>query len=95
LLTDTNQGVIRPQQLVFLRAAFRQKGYRGLQIHNVLNTASSIAFLHYVRPILNRISRVLARHNIGRLPNMNIASILWPVKDNLGFRPPGVIHHPL
>jgi hypothetical protein len=60
--------------LMFLRYFFRQNGYKYWQIHNVLNRhpniskpnnkPSSVTFLPYTGHIFNRISRVLARHNI-------------------------------
>jgi hypothetical protein len=41
---------------------------------------------------MDRISRVLARHNIKSvgLPHMKLSSLLRPVRDHLGLRTPGV-----
>jgi hypothetical protein len=52
----------------------------------------SVAFLPYVGTIFNRISRVLAWHNIKSvgLPSKIVSGFLWLVKDNLGLRTPGV-----
>jgi hypothetical protein len=43
------------------------------------------AFLPFVGTVFNRISRVLARHNIISvgLPHMKLSSLLRPVKDHL------------
>jgi hypothetical protein len=61
-------------ELVFLGDIFRQNGYAERQIRRALNPppragrsdekSDSVAFLPYVGTIFNRISRVLARHNI-------------------------------
>jgi hypothetical protein len=49
-----------------------------------------------VRSIFNRISRVLARHNIKcvGLPPRKISSFLRPVTDDLGLKTPGVYSIP-
>jgi hypothetical protein len=61
-------------ELVFLRDVFKQNGYNNQQIHRVLNCRlnisqpenkpESVAFLPYVGPIFNRVSRVLSQNNI-------------------------------
>jgi hypothetical protein len=60
--------------LVFLKDVFRENGYNDRQIHRDLNRRPhlpqpenqphSVAFLPVVGTVFNRISRVLARHNI-------------------------------
>jgi hypothetical protein len=89
-------------ELVFLRDVFEQNGYNDRQIHRALNRRphsdeldngpNSVAFLHFVGTIFNRISRALARHNIKSvsLLHMKLSSLLRPVKDHLGLRTPGV-----
>jgi hypothetical protein len=89
-------------ELVFLRDVFKQNGYNDRQIHRALNRcphldqpdtkSNSVAFLSFARCTLNRISRVLVRHNIKSvdLPHMKLSSLLCPAKDNLGLRTPGV-----
>jgi hypothetical protein len=91
---------------MFLKDVFRQNGYNHQQIHRVLNrhpninqpddNPDSVAFLPYVGPIFNQISRVLSQHNIRSvgLPPKKVSSFLWPVKDNLGLRTPGVYKIP-
>jgi hypothetical protein len=61
-------------EFVFLKDVFRENGYNDWQIHRALNRRPllpqpdnkphSVAFLPFVRTVFNRISRVLARHNI-------------------------------
>jgi hypothetical protein len=49
---------------------------------------TSVAFLPFVEPVFNHISRVLMRHNIktvGLLPK-KVTSFLWPIKDDLGLK---------
>jgi hypothetical protein len=93
-------------ELVFLRDVFRENGYNDRQIHRGLNRRSllpqpdnrphSVAFLPFVRTVFNRISRVLARHNIKSvgLPHMKLSSLLRPVKDHFGLRIPEVYRIP-
>jgi hypothetical protein len=69
-------------RLVFLKGVVRENGYNDRQIHRVLNRRPhlpqpdsephSVAFLPFVGTVFNRISRVLAQHNIKSvgLPNM-------------------------
>jgi hypothetical protein len=87
---------------VFLRDVFKQNGYNDQQIHRALNRRphlpqpdnepNSVAFLPFVGTVFNRISRVMARHNIKSvgLPH----SLLHPVKDHLGLRTPRVYRIP-
>jgi hypothetical protein len=61
-------------ELVFLKDVFKENGYNDRQIHRALNRRPHlpqpdnephlIAFLPFVGTVFNRISRVLARHNI-------------------------------
>jgi hypothetical protein len=88
--------------LLFLKDVFKENGYNGWQIHRALNRRPhlprpdnephSVAFLLFVGTVFNRISRVLARHNIKSvdLPRMKLSSLLRLVKDHLGLRTPGV-----
>jgi hypothetical protein len=92
--------------LLFLRDVFRENGYNDRQIHRALsrhpllpqpdNEPNSVAFLPFVGTIFNRISRVVARHNIRSvgLPQMKLSSLLRPVKDHHGLRTPGVYRIP-
>jgi hypothetical protein len=52
------------------------------------NKSHLVAFLPFVGTLFNRISRVLARHNIKSvgLPHMKLSSLFRPVKDHLGSR---------
>jgi hypothetical protein len=89
-------------ELVFMRDIFKQNGYNDWQIHRALNChlhldkldnePNSVASLPFVRTIFNRISRVVAQHNIKYvgLPHMKLSSLLHPGKDHLGLRTPGV-----
>jgi hypothetical protein len=56
------------------------------------NEPNSVTFLPFVETIFNRISRVLAQHNIKSmgLPHKKLSILLCPVKDLLGLRTPGV-----
>jgi hypothetical protein len=56
----------------------------------------SVTFLPYVGSTFNRISRVLARHNIKSvgMPPWKISSFFHLVKDDLGLRTPGVYSIP-
>jgi hypothetical protein len=93
-------------ELLFLKDVFRENGYSARQIHRALNRPPllpqpenkphSVAFLPFVGIIFNRISRVLARHNIKfvGLPHMKLSSLLRPAKDHLGIRTPGVYRIP-
>jgi hypothetical protein len=58
--------------------------------------SGNIKWLDFVRPIFNRISRVLAQHNIKSvgLPHMKLPSLLCPGNENLGLRTPGVYRIP-
>jgi hypothetical protein len=88
--------------MVFLRDVFKQNGYNDRQIHRALNhrphlyqsdnEPNSFAFLPFVGTIFNRLSRVLARHNIktAGLPHMKLSSLVRPVKYNLGISMPDV-----
>jgi hypothetical protein len=88
--------------LVFLRDVNKQNGYNNRQIHRALirsphigqpeDKHNSVAFLPFVGPTFNRISRVLAQHNIRSvaLPHIKLSSLLHPLKDNLGLRKPDV-----
>jgi hypothetical protein len=91
---------------VFLKEVFKQNDYNDRQIHRALNRRpqlpqpdnepNSVAFLSFVGIIFNRISRVLARHNIKSvgLPHRKLSGLLRPVKCNLGLRIPGVYRIP-
>jgi hypothetical protein len=93
-------------ELVFLRDVFKQNGYKDRQVHRALNRLphldqpdnkpNSDAFLPFVGNTFNRISRVLARHNIKSvgLTHMKLSSLLRPVKDHLKLRIPGVYRIP-
>jgi hypothetical protein len=91
---------------VFLKDVFRENGYSDRQIHRALNhrpllpqpnnKPHSVAFLPFVGTVFNRISRVLARHNIKSvgLSHMKLSSLLRPAKDHLGLRTLGVYRIP-
>jgi hypothetical protein len=93
-------------ELVFLKNVFRENGYSDRRIHRALNRrpllpqpdnkAHSVAFLPFVGTVFNRISRVLARHNIKSvgLPHMKLSNLQCPVKDHVGLRTPGVYRIP-
>jgi hypothetical protein len=78
-------------EFMFLRDVFKQNGYNERQIHRALNRRphldqpdkewNSFAFLPFLRTVSNRISRVLARHNIKSvgLSHMTLSSLLRPV----------------
>jgi hypothetical protein len=102
-LCDANS----PQaKLVFLRDVFKQNGYNDRHIHRALNRHlhldqlnskhKSVTFLPFVRTIFNRISRVLAQHNIKSvgLPHVKLSSLLCPIKDHVGLRTPGIYRIP-
>jgi hypothetical protein len=86
-------------ELEFLRDTFRQ-------IRRAINPpprvvqsdekSDSVAFLPYVGMIFNRISRMLARHNIKsvRLPPRKLSGFLQAVKDDLGLKTSGVYSIP-
>jgi hypothetical protein len=92
--------------LVFLKDGFKENGYNDRQINRALNRRPHlpqpenvphlVPFLPFVGTVINRISRVLARHNIKPvgLPHMKLSSLLRPVKDHLGLRTPGVYRIP-
>jgi hypothetical protein len=63
---------------------------------NRTTSPHSLAFLSFVGTAFNRLSRVLARHNIKSvgLPYIKLSSLLRPVKDHLGLRTPGVYRIP-
>jgi hypothetical protein len=74
-------------ELVFLRDVFRQNGYNDRQIHRAPNRRTHLAqpdernpvtFLPCIGTIFNRMSRVLARHNIKSvaLPHITLSSLL-------------------
>jgi hypothetical protein len=93
-------------ELVFLKDVFKENSYNDRNIHRALNRRPrlpqpdnephSVAFLPFVGIVFNRISRVLARHNIKSvgLPQMKLSSLLRPVKDHLGLKTPGVYRIP-
>jgi hypothetical protein len=87
--------------LVFLKDVFRENGYSDRHNHRALKRRpllpQPVAFLPFVGTVFNRISRVLARHNIKSdcLNHMKLSSLLRPVKDHLGLRTPGVIGSPV
>jgi hypothetical protein len=93
-------------EFVLLKDVFKQNGYNDRQIHRDLNRRPhlpqpdnephSVAFLPFVETVFNRISRVLARHNIKSvcLPHMKLSSLLRPVKDHLRLKTPGVYRIP-
>jgi hypothetical protein len=57
---------------------------------------TSVTLLPYVQTTYGRLSKLLARHNtksVG-LPPRKISSFLHPVKDDLGFRTPGMYRIP-
>jgi hypothetical protein len=83
-------------ELVFLKLVFKQNAYNDRQIHRALNRRphlpqpkkpNSVAFMPFSATIVNRISRVLARHNIKSvgLSHMKLSSLLRSVKDHLGL----------
>jgi hypothetical protein len=86
-------------ELLFLRDVCNQNAYNDWQIHRALNRRLhlpqpdnepySVAFLPFVGTVFNRISRVLARHNIKSvgLPHMKLSSQRQP-------RTPGVYRIP-
>jgi hypothetical protein len=86
-------------KLVFLGVIFRQNSYTDQQSGWALNPPPSCsgAFLFYVRPAFNRISRVLCRHNIKSVVGLSarkISSFLPLVKENLGLKMPEVYSIP-
>jgi hypothetical protein len=93
-------------ELVFLKDVFKENGYNDRQFHRALNhrpllpqpdnKPHSVAFLRFVGTVFNRISRVLARHNIKSvgLPHMRLSSLLRLVKDHVGLRTPGLYRIP-
>jgi hypothetical protein len=92
-------------ELGFLKDVFKQNGYNDRQTHRALNRCPllpqpdkphSIIFLPFVGNVFNRISRVLARHNIKSvgLPQMKLSGLLRLVKDHLRLRTPGVYRIP-
>jgi hypothetical protein len=93
-------------ELVFLRDVIKQNGYNNQQIHRALNhrphvgqqenKPNSVAFLPFVQPVFNQISRMLAKCNIKSvaLHHIKLFSLLHPVKGNLGLRNPGVCKIP-
>jgi hypothetical protein len=64
-------------ELVFLRDIFKQTAGKS-EKHSTTVSFRSVAFLPFVGTIFNRISRVLARHNIKSvsLPHMKLSSLL-------------------
>jgi hypothetical protein len=86
-------------ELVFLKDVFKQNGYSDRQFHRALNRRPllpqpdnkphSVAFLPFVGTVFNRISRVLARHNINSvgLPHMKLSSFFRPVRHHLELTP--------
>jgi hypothetical protein len=104
-LCDEDEGSLQAE-LVFPRDVFKQNGYNDRQIRRALNhrphlplpdnKLHSVAFLPFVGTVFNRISRVLARHNIKSvsLPHMKLSSLLCPVKNHLGLRTPSVYSIP-
>jgi hypothetical protein len=90
-------------KLVFPKDVFRKNGYNERHIHGVRqpnisqpkDNPDSVAFLPYVRPIFNQISRVLSRHimSVGLNPK-EVSTFLRPVNDNLGLRTLGVCRIP-
>jgi hypothetical protein len=95
-----------PQELKFPRATFRDNGYGEKQILHALNPPTrdpppredhtSVAFLPFVDTTLNRISRVLSKHNIKTvgLPPRKLSRFIRPVKDHLALKTPGVYSIP-
>jgi hypothetical protein len=95
-----------PQELKFLRATFRNKGYGEKPILRALNPPTrdpppredhtSVAFLPFVDITCNRISRVLSKHNIKTvsLPPWKLSNFLRPFKDHLDLKSPGVYSIP-
>jgi hypothetical protein len=89
-------------ELEFLRDTFKRNGYGERQIGRALDPPkravttpekpTSVALFPFVSTNLNRISRVLSRHNIKSvgLPPMKISNFLRPVKDKLELKTPGV-----
>jgi hypothetical protein len=53
---------------------------------------TSVAFLPFVGPTFNHISRVLSRHNIRTVDLMprRVTNFLQPIKDDNGFKTPGI-----
>jgi hypothetical protein len=90
----------------FLRDTFKRNGYSERQIQRTLcslkrvtitpEKPTAVALLQFVNATFNRIARMLSRHNIKfvGLPPRKIASFLWPVKDDLGLKTPGVYSIP-
>jgi hypothetical protein len=78
-------------ELVFLRALNRHP-----PLDQPDNKPNSVAFLPFVGIIFNHISRVLAQHNIKSVSmhHMKLSCLLYPVKDHLGPKTPGVYRIP-
>jgi hypothetical protein len=91
---------------VFLRDVSKQNIYNNQQIYRALNRCphvgqpenkpNSVAFLPFVRPVFNCISRALAQHNIRSvgLLHIKLLTFLCPVRDNRGLRKQGVCKIP-
>ena len=67
-----------------------------LQVVGTGREPISVALLPYVQTTFGRLIRMLAKHNIkcGGLPLRKIASLLCPMKDDVGLSIPGVYSIP-
>jgi hypothetical protein len=85
-----------------LQETFRRNGYGERQILHAVNPPTrapppcedhtSVVFLPFIDITFNRISRVLSKHNIKTvgLPPQKLSSFLYPVKDHLALKTPGI-----
>jgi hypothetical protein len=94
------------QKLEYLTIVFKDNGYSPQQIRRAMEPATraaktndkptSTAHIPYTQTTYDRLSRMLAKHNIKSvtLPPRQIFSYLPTVKDALGIRTPGVYSIP-
>jgi hypothetical protein len=96
-----------PQELKFLHETFKNNCYGKWQILHTPNpltralTLSTedhtlVAFLSFVGTSFNRISRVVSKRNIKTLglPPRKLSSFVWPFKDDLVLKAPGICSIP-
>jgi len=92
-------------ELTFLTNVFKQNGYSHQQIRAVKpatrtnkteDKPTSTAYLPYTQTTYGRLSRMLAKYNIGSvtIPPKKISSYMPPTKDAPGLRTPGIYKIP-
>jgi hypothetical protein len=94
------------QELEFLTTVFRNNGYSTQQIHRakkppikttkIKDKSTSMAYIRYMQTTYERLSRMLAKHNIKSIPltPKKISNYLPPIKDAVGLRTPGIYSIP-